>query len=60
MYRLQWHPSLRAAGADLDRVFSFDAVKVGEESEPPVLPCDLQALEKLIMDRQSPRSSLIR
>jgi hypothetical protein len=45
-------PRLRAAGADLDRVFSFDAVKVGEESEPPVLPCDLQALETFIIDRQ--------
>jgi AAA domain len=45
-------PRLRAAGADLDRVFSFDAVKVGEDSEPPVLPYDLQAIEKLIVERQ--------
>lgn len=40
-------PRLDAAGADLDRVYSLEAVRQGDAERPPVLPYDLE----LVADR---------
>ena len=44
-------PRLEAAGADLARVHLFDAVRVGDDQKPPVLPYDLDFIERCILDR---------
>jgi hypothetical protein len=41
-------PRLDAAGADLARVFSFEAVRQGDDERPPVLPWDLALVEAMI------------
>jgi hypothetical protein len=45
-------PRLDAAGADVSRVHSLEAVQVGEgEERPPVLPWDLALVESMIVER---------
>jgi hypothetical protein len=44
-------PRLEAAGADLQRVFLLDAIKVGDEERPPVLPWDLTLVESMIREK---------
>lgn len=44
-------PRLEAIGADLSRVHLFEAVRVGDDNRPPVLPYDLDFIEKRILER---------
>jgi hypothetical protein len=44
-------PRLDAAGADASRVHALEAVRVGGEERPPVLPYDLQLVEALVAGR---------
>jgi hypothetical protein len=41
-------PRLDQAGADVERVFSLEAVRLGDDERPPVLPWDLALVEGLI------------
>lgn len=41
-------PRLEAAGANLKMVRAFSAVGEGDEQRPPVLPYDLQTIEKML------------
>ena len=42
-------PRMQLAGADLERVILFDAVRRDDE-EPVTLPCDVKHLEKVVID----------
>ena len=42
-------PRIEAAGADMDRVHSLEAVETDNGEEPPVLPYDIPLLEELIV-----------
>jgi hypothetical protein len=44
-------PRLETLGADLDRVFSLQEIVIDKLKRPPVLPDDLELIEKLIQDR---------
>jgi hypothetical protein len=41
-------PRLDGAGADVERVYSLEAVRVGAEERPPVLPWDLEVAAGMI------------
>jgi hypothetical protein len=43
-------PRLETAGADLQRVHAFTAIRVGEDEKPPVLPHDLDFIEAFAVD----------
>jgi hypothetical protein len=43
-------PRLDAAGADATRVYHLDAIRAGEEEQPPVLPFDLLVVEAMIRE----------
>jgi hypothetical protein len=43
-------PRLEAAGADMARVHSFDAVRTGDHERPPVLPFDLALVEARVKE----------
>jgi hypothetical protein len=45
-------PRLAAAGADLSRVHLLEAVRIAGEEQPPVLPWDLDLVERLILDKE--------
>lgn len=43
-------PRLDAAGADVERVYSLDAIKTGDSERPPILPWDLSLVEQRITE----------
>ncbi|GIW82601.1 MAG: hypothetical protein KatS3mg105_4408 [Gemmatales bacterium] len=43
-------PRLDAAGADVSRIHALQAIAVGDERRPPILPADLVRIEPLIGD----------
>jgi hypothetical protein len=43
-------PRLDAIGADVSRVHAFEAVTTGDDERPPILPYDLELVEKTITE----------
>lgn len=43
-------PRLDAAGADVERIHALESIKTGNEVRPPVLPWDLEQMERSILD----------
>lgn len=44
-------PRLDAAEADVNRVFAFEAINIGDDQRPPVLPADIDVAEAIICER---------
>jgi hypothetical protein len=45
-------PRLMAAGAEVSRVHQLEAVRIAGEEQPPVLPWDLELVERVILEKE--------